>query len=90
MNVNDDPAAYRRRPADVLAAVEIVLRDMGMSRLYRATYPRVGVLSVAAGVTAWCDGRRIAWRHDGMAHAWSASDPEGAALRLAELAGGAS
>jgi hypothetical protein len=87
---NDDVTAYRRRPSDVLAAVEIMLRDLGLMRLYRTACPRVGVLSVAAGLTAWCDGRRLTWRHGGTVAAWSASDPEGAARRLAELAGDAS
>jgi hypothetical protein len=49
MNVNDDLSAYRRRPADVLAAVEIVLRDLGLDRLYLRACRRVGVLSVAPG-----------------------------------------
>jgi hypothetical protein len=79
-------ASYRRRPADVLAAVEIVLRDLGHTRLYLRTCPPIGVLSVAAGVTAWCDGRTLRWRHNGQDTIWSAADAEGAARQLADLA----
>jgi hypothetical protein len=87
--VIDDVGAYRRRPADVLAAVEIMLRDLGLMRLYRTACPRVGVLSVTAGLTAWCDGRTLTWQHKGENTAWPVTDAEGAARRLAKLAGDA-
>ncbi|HEY2579124.1 MAG TPA: hypothetical protein VGI74_22680 [Streptosporangiaceae bacterium] len=82
-------SVYRRPPADVLAAVEIVLRDLGFTRLYRCVDPRigVGVLSVACGVTAWCDGRTVEWWHSGEDARWSAADPGGAAQQLAKLVG---
>jgi hypothetical protein len=73
----------------VLAAVEIVLRDLGHTRLYLRACPPVGVLSVAAGVTAWCDGRTLRWRHGGHDTIWSAADAEGAAHQLADLAASA-
>ena len=76
-----------RRPGDVLAAVEIVLRDLGLTQLYRSSGRTVGLLSVAPGVTAWCDGSAIKWRHMGGQTTWTATDPEGAAHRLAKLAG---
>jgi hypothetical protein len=77
---------YRRQPADVLAAVEIVLRDLGLTRLYLAACPVVGVLSVAAGVTAWTDGRTLRWSHAGQQTTWPVADSEGAGRQLAELA----
>jgi hypothetical protein len=80
-----DPAAYRRRPGDVLAAVELGLRDLGLTRLYRQACPRVAVLSVALGVTAWCDGRTLRWRHGGRDVRWSPADAAGAAQALADL-----
>jgi hypothetical protein len=80
------PTAYRRRPGDVLAAVELGLRDLGLTHLYRQACPVVGVLSVAAGVTAWCDGQSLTWRHDGRDVRWSPADAPGAARALADLA----
>jgi hypothetical protein len=79
-------ATSRRRPGDVLAAVEIVLRDLGLTHIYRRAGPLVGVLSVAADLTAWCDGRTLTWRDAGQATTWSATDAEGAARQLAGLA----
>lgn len=71
--------AYRRRPADVLAAVEIVLRDLGLTRLYRNASPLIGLISVARGVTAWSDGRTATWQFQCGQMRWSAADIEGAA-----------
>jgi hypothetical protein len=79
--------AYSRSPGAVLAAVESGLRDLGLSRLYGSACPLVGVLSVARGVTAWCDGRTLRWTHDGSETRWPIADAQGAAERLAELAG---
>lgn len=79
-------AAYRRRPGDVLAAVEIVLRDLGLTRLYLCACPIIGVISVSPSLTAWTDGRTVRWRHAGTETAWSAADATGAAEQLAELA----
>ena len=81
-----NPATYRRRPGDVLAAVELGLRDLGLTRLYRQACPRVAVLSVAVGVTAWCDGRTLTWRHGDHDVQWSPADATGAAEALADLA----
>jgi hypothetical protein len=81
--------AYRRPAADVLMAAEIALRDLGLTRLYSSADAAagVGVLSVARGVTAWCDGRTVTWRHQGTESRWTAADPEGAARELAKLVG---
>lgn len=80
---------YHRRPADVLKAVEIVLRDLGLTRLYWHTSPAnsIGLISVARGVTAWCNGQTVEWKHAGQRAAWTAADPEGAARQLAKLVG---
>jgi hypothetical protein len=82
------PASYRRRPADVIAAIEAGLRAHGLDRLYPAACPRIGVLSVAPGVTAWCDGRTLTWRHAGERVSWPIADAAGAARELAALATG--
>jgi hypothetical protein len=60
----------------------------GLTRLYLRACPLVGVLSVALGVTAWCDGRTLTWRYASEEVSWPVSDVEGAAQRLAELAKG--
>jgi hypothetical protein len=77
---------YRRRPADVLAAVEAGLRSLGVGRLYLAGCPPIAVLSVAPGVTAWCDGHTLTWKQAGEQVTWPVADVEGAARRLADLA----
>jgi hypothetical protein len=77
---------YSRPPGAVLAAVESGLRDLGLSRLYGFACPLVGVLSVAYGVTAWCDGRTLRWTHGGAETRWPIADAQGAAEQLAELA----
>jgi hypothetical protein len=79
---------YRRRPGDVLAVVELVLRDLGLTRLYMRACQSIGVISVAANLTAWTDGRTLTWRHAGEETTWPAADAEGAAKQLAELAKG--
>jgi hypothetical protein len=77
---------HRRPPGTVLAAVAAGLDDLGLSRLYLSACPLIGVLSVAAGVTAWCDGRTLRWRHNGTETRWPIADAAGAARELAELA----
>jgi hypothetical protein len=77
---------YRRPPRNVLAAVESGLRNLGVSRLYGSACPLVGVLPVARGVTAWCDGRTLRWSHGGTETRWPIADAQGAAEQLAELA----
>jgi hypothetical protein len=78
--------AYRRSPGAVLAAVAAGLDDLGLLHLYLSACPLIGVLSVAAGVTAWCDGRILRWRHAGTETRWPITDAAGAARELAELA----
>ena len=81
---NDDAAVLIQRR---LIEVEIVLRDLGLPRLYLRACPLIGVLSVALGVTAWCEGLTLTWRQASEEVTWSVVDVEGAAHRLAELAG---
>jgi hypothetical protein len=77
----------RGHPGVILGAVEAALRQRGLDRLYGAACALYGVLSVALGLTVWCDGRAIMWQQDGDEVSWPAGDPEGAAKRLAALAG---
>ena len=85
-SVQADLTAYRRGPGNVLAAVEAGLRELGLTRLYLRACPIVGVLSVAHGVTAWCDGHTLTWRCAGVPTSWPIADAQGAAEQLAELA----
>lgn len=77
---------YTRSPGAVLAAIEVGLRDLGLSRLYLSACSLVGVLSVAHGVTAWCDGYTLRWTYGGIVTRWPIADAQGAAQQLAELA----
>jgi hypothetical protein len=78
--------AGRGHPGVVLGAVEAVLRQQGLNRIYGAACTLYGVLSVAPDVTVWCDGRRLWWREGDEETGWPAADPEGAARQLAGLA----
>jgi hypothetical protein len=75
-----------RCPADVLRTLADLLQARGLTRLYGCACAAVGVLSVTIGLTVWCDGRLLRWRHDGDETTWPAADPDGAARRLADLA----
>ena len=46
----------------------------------------IGVLSVAHGLSVWCDGRQLWWHRDGNRLTWPAGDPAGAARLLASSA----
>jgi hypothetical protein len=78
--------AYRRHPKTVLAAVESGLRELGLDHLYTHAYPMIGVISVARGVTAWCDGHRVTCHHASGDLTWPAVDAVETARQLAELA----
>jgi hypothetical protein len=84
-----DSEPYRRHPRTVLAAVAAGLDELGLSRLYLSACPLIGVLSVAYGVTVWCDGRILRWSHSGTETRWPVADATGAADQLATLARGA-
>ncbi len=74
------------RPVDVLHTLANLLRKRGITRLYRSASAMFGVLSVAYGVSVWCDGRHLWWHRDGQRTTWPANDPDGAARLLADLA----
>ena len=79
-------AGYRRRPSDVIAAIAAGLREGGLTHLYLSACPLIGVLSVAPGLTVWCDGRTLTWRSAGTQTSWPITDTAGAARELAGLA----
>jgi hypothetical protein len=76
----------RLRPADVLRALADLLLAAGITRLYGSACAALGVLSIAYGLTAWTDGRRVWWDRDGHRATWAAADPDGAARILTALA----
>jgi hypothetical protein len=77
---------WRLRPVDVLRTLADLLRTRGITRLYGSACAMLGVLSVAYGLSVWCDGRQLWWHRDGERTTWPARDPDGAASLLIELA----
>jgi hypothetical protein len=76
----------RLRPMDVLHTPADLLRTRGVTRLYASGCTMFGVLSIAYGLRVWCDGHRMWWHRDGQRTTWPASDPDGAARLLVDLA----
>ncbi len=80
------------RPPDARAAIwalatELDRRYHHITRIYARACPQVGVLSLCQGVTVWCTGGRwLRWQVLGEEVIWPASDPAGAAAKLAPLA----
>jgi hypothetical protein len=81
------PAAFppRQRPAEVPDAPPAQLRERGLTRLYGACCRRFAVLSVAAGITVWTNGRILWWHANGTNATWPAADHPGAARQLSNL-----
>ncbi len=69
---------------NVLWALADLLHQHGVRGLYGRADRSVGVLSVSAGLTVWCDGGTLRWTQDGQEVTWPAADLPGAAARLAE------
>jgi hypothetical protein len=72
--------------AAIWALADELERRHGLTRMYGRASPSIGVLSISMGVTVWCDGQQLSWRVLGEQVTWPASDPNGAAARLAPLA----
>jgi hypothetical protein len=75
--------APRHRPAAALHALAAQLRERGIRNLYGAACARFGVLSLP-GVSVWTNGRVLWWQAGEETTTWPATDPLGAAKRLAE------
>ena len=80
------PGTIRTSPASVVRALDGMLRQRGIRRVYSAACTVFGVVSVSADLTVWTNGRTLLWHHDGVPDACPAADVEGAAERLATLA----
>ncbi|SRR5260370_29275109 len=77
-------------PPDARVAVWALATELErrhhISRIYARACPAVGVVSVCLGVTVWCTGGRwLRWRVLGQVVTWPASDPTGAAAKIAPL-----
>ena len=83
------PAAHgtvRASPAAVVRALDGMLRQRGIRRVYSAACAGLGVVSVDTDLTVWTNGRVLLWHVNGVPDACPAADVEGAAERLATLA----
>jgi hypothetical protein len=80
------PGSIGMSPASVIRALDQMLRQRGMTRVYSATCAVFGVISVTSDLTVWTNGRVLLWRFNGMPDAYPAADLEAAAERLATLA----
>ena len=77
---------YSARPRDVMRDLVTLLRGHGLRRVYWSACAVVAVVSVAAGVTVWTDGRVLRCLIGGDTRQWPTWDTTGAAADLAALA----
>jgi hypothetical protein len=73
-------------PARIAAVVAALLARHGLTRVYTAACSAIAVISVAAELTAWTNGRLLWVSVGGQRETWPAADTEAAAARLAALA----
>jgi hypothetical protein len=74
------------RSADVTRDLVTLLRGHGLTRLYWSACAVFAVVSVADGLTVWCDGRQLTCRYRGTQTTWPAGSTDQAARDLATLA----
>jgi hypothetical protein len=80
------PGTVRTSPASVVRALDGMLRQRGISRVYSAACAVFGVVSVSTDLTVWTNGRVLLWHVNGVPDACPAAEIEDAAERLALLA----
>ncbi|MGH3201763.1 MAG: hypothetical protein ACRDP5_06885 [Streptosporangiaceae bacterium] len=73
-------------PATAAAILARHLSGQGITGIYTAACDRYALVSVAAGLTVWTNGRVLWWDHPRQPGTWPAADPAPAAARLAVLA----
>jgi len=73
-------------PARIAAVVAALLAGHGLTRGYVAACSVIAVISVAAGLTAWTNGRLLWVTLGRQRETWPAADTEAAPARLAALA----
>ena len=80
------PGTSQAAPAVVADALARHLTGQGITGIYIAACDRYALVSVAAGLTVWTNGRVLWWDHPRQPGTWPAADPVPAAARLADLA----
>jgi hypothetical protein len=80
------PGTVRMSPASVVSALDGMLRQRGIRRVYTAACAVFGVVSVSTDLTVWTNGRVLLWHFNGVHDACPAAEVEVAAERLAMLA----
>lgn len=80
------PGTGRATPAAAADTLARHLTARGIARIYTAACDRYALVSVAAGLTVWTNGRVLWWDHPRQPGTWPAADPVPAAARLAALA----
>ena len=80
------PGTGQATPAAAAATLARHLTAQGIADIYTAASDRYALVSVAAGLTVWTNGRVLWWDHPGQPGTWPATDPVPAAARLAALA----
>ncbi len=79
------PGSIRMSPPSVVRALDQMLRQRGMTRVYSAACTVFGVVSVSPDLTVWTNGRVLLWHFNGVPDACPAADVEAAAERLVML-----
>lgn len=74
------------RPGDVIRDLVTLLRGHGLTRLYWSACAALAVVSVAEGLTVWCDGHHLTCRYQGTQATWPVGSTDQAASDLATLA----
>jgi hypothetical protein len=80
------PGTVRMSPASVISALDGMLRQRGIRRVYTAACAVFGVVSVSTDLTVWTNGRVLLWHFNGVPDTCPAAEVEVAAERLAMLA----
>lgn len=80
------PGTVASSPGYLAAILAGLLAQHGLTRIYTATCHLFAVISVAAGLTVWTNGGQLWWTREGKPCTWPATDPEGVAEYLADLA----
>ena len=85
MSAPQPPGTWNASPASIATALATLLARHGLTRIYVAACSAIAVVSVAAGLTVWTNGRLLWVTVGGQREIWPA-DTEAAAARLAALA----
>lgn len=79
------PGTGQAAPAAAADTLALHLAGQAITGIYTAACDRYALISVAAGLTVWTNGRVLWWDHPRQHGTWPAADPVPAATRLAAL-----